>query len=176
MAVFIDSKQGNFEGEHKYCYAIAHCQVEAENPLRMFVVRDDLLNPKPSETPERMNNRNTFFPARVIMNPMLVTAKMQVVRKVPKREGKPIGDGKFEVEVKMEERELNNRILVEEGCMSFPHRKAIKKERYHTITVRYEYLDKHNKKRLVTEEVEGLKAHIFQHELDHMEGKNIFHG
>lgn len=64
----------------------------------------------------------------------------------------------------------DNKFKHTEGCMSFPFRNTKKVPRFKNIVVTY------NKKNgeEVTESKEGLVACIFQHEIDHMNGRSIF--
>ena len=65
---------------------------------------------------------------------------------------------------------------VEEACMSFPHRKPLKKfERYYVVTVEYQILmPVIHRLQSMKEEIFSIKAQIFQHECDHMDGNNIY--
>lgn len=56
-----------------------------------------------------------------------------------------------------------------EGCLSLPGQEYLT-IRYNTIVVEYTNLDG----TIVVEEMSGLRAHIFQHELDHLNGKLIY--
>lgn len=57
-----------------------------------------------------------------------------------------------------------------EGCMSFPFRDDKKINRFDLLTVRY--LDKDGKEQ--TTLPSGLRAFIFQHEIDHMNGLSVY--
>jgi len=57
-----------------------------------------------------------------------------------------------------------------EGCMSYVFRAPKKIKRFKKIKVEYMNL----KKKLITEDIEGYKACIFQHEIDHFNGKAIY--
>lgn len=62
-----------------------------------------------------------------------------------------------------------------EGCMSFPFRKAKKVNRFSIISARFDVVDE--KGRLEHVEVKEMKeplSQIFQHEVDHLNGKNIY--
>ena len=61
-----------------------------------------------------------------------------------------------------------------EGCMSFPYRKAKKIERFMFITVKYEVPNIWGKLKTIERELQWPASQIFQHELDHLHGKNIF--
>lgn len=60
-------------------------------------------------------------------------------------------------------------IIYGEGCLSLPS-KTVNTERYHTITIEDEILGKMS----LTMAKDGLLPIIFQHEIDHMNGKTIF--
>ena len=60
----------------------------------------------------------------------------------------------------------NERIIMEEGCLSLPEQFA-EIERPQNIIV--EYLDENNKK--IKKEVSGMESRILQHEIDHLSGK-----
>ena len=59
-------------------------------------------------------------------------------------------------------------IVYGEGCLSLPG-KIVNTERYHTITIEDEILGKMQ----LTMSKDGLLPAIFQHEVDHMDGKTI---
>src|SRR3990167_1841227 len=62
---------------------------------------------------------------------------------------------------------------MEEACMSFPYRTAKKMDRYYVIKVKYQVKGWFGLK-IIEEETMGLKAQIFQHEIDHCRGKSIY--
>lgn len=155
-----------------HAWAIAQAQLcDSTHPLRIFVVHPSLLfgNPK-----------NAKFPARAIFNPIILEAEKELItyKNVRKTVTNPV-TGKREIHDRVPERCASPNIFEPmEGCMSFTHRKPRKVQRVFRMTVRYWY----PRKILgfwvlwrVTEQVEGLKSQIFQHELGHMEGENIFH-
>lgn len=57
-----------------------------------------------------------------------------------------------------------------EGCMSYPFRGSRKVPRYAKMTVQYQ----NAQDEMMEEQVEGLRAFVFQHEIDHMNGKAIY--
>ena len=57
----------------------------------------------------------------------------------------------------------------DEGCLSRPNEKPIKKRRHKEITIRYYNIDGED----VTEKFKGFTARIIQHEWDHLEGRLI---
>jgi peptide deformylase len=154
-------------------WALAHAQLtESEEPVRIFVVHQELVG-----TGNKVNAR---FPARAIFNPVILSAPQEIVTVKPVRKTvfNP-NTGKREIHAAVPtEAKTPNMFSPQEGCMSFTHRKPKKINRVFRITVRYWY-----PRRIlgfwvlwrVTESIEGLKSQIFQHELQHMEGENIFH-
>ena len=64
-------------------------------------------------------------------------------------------------------------VYVKEACMSFPYRSGKHLLRYGRITVEYQIPIIGELETLV-EECEGRKAIMFQHEIDHQNGKNIY--
>lgn len=67
----------------------------------------------------------------------------------------------------------DSRTLLKEACMSVPHRDPKKIRRYTRIKVRYQVPGLFGLK-WVKEDVSEIKAQMFQHEIDHMDGKNIY--
>jgi len=64
-------------------------------------------------------------------------------------------------------------VYFKEACISFPYRAGKHVLRYERITVAYQIPIIGELETLV-EECEGLKAIMFQHEIDHQNGKNIY--
>lgn len=60
-------------------------------------------------------------------------------------------------------------VIYNEGCLSLPG-KTVNTERFHTITIEDEILGRMQ----LTMAKDGLLPAIFQHEIDHMNGKTIF--
>jgi len=60
-------------------------------------------------------------------------------------------------------------VIYGEGCLSLPGQ-TVNTERYHTITIEDEILGRMQ----LTMSKDGLLPVIFQHEIDHMNGKTIF--
>ncbi len=169
MAKWLADANGSFTGEFSNAYAISHCQV-AEEPLQLFVVAPQLVGGKDG----RHTQRNFFFPAAAIFNAEILEAPEEVKAKVPNRViSKNPETGKDEMRVELMERTVTNKAYLKEACMSFSHRSEKSVERFLKIKVRYWYFW-HGIPMRRTEWVEGLKAHIFQHELDHAAGKNIY--
>ena len=65
----------------------------------------------------------------------------------------------------------------EEGCLSFPDKKMIIAKRWNKVTAKYFVIDLDKNDGLITEmqqNIGGLDAKIIQHEIDHMNGLNIY--
>lgn len=97
------------------------------------------------------------WPSQVIINPQIIEAKQNI----------NIGTEK-------EPDMRSNIITYEEGCFSFPFRQPKKVNRFYRIKVHYEIPGKFWGLKTIVEELEGIKAHIFQHEYQHTLGDNIY--
>ena len=181
MIEWLDKENGHFEGEHNKAFAVAHCQmVNHDHPIKLFTVVKELVAPKIIDPKGKQTLHNTFFEAQTIFNAEILEAPATIVRAVPERKvtRDPKNKTKVEVDIVQVDKKISNMIDVPEGCMSFSHRKAKNVKRCYGIRVRYQYLKKGLLgERVATFEgwVEGLKAHVLQHEALHFEGKNIFH-
>lgn len=179
MCQWMDETNGKFNGEFSRAFAMAHAQVvEHDHPWQLFVVAKELIAPEKIEEKAKENLTNYYFEAQSIFNCQVLEAPDKITAKVPQRKvtADPNNKTKVEVSVEMVEKPVNNIIVVPEGCMSFPHRAERNMERKYRIKVRYQWL----KKGLLGQKVEtfegwveGLKAHIIQHETDHFNAKNI---
>lgn len=72
---------------------------------------------------------------------------------------------------------ISNIYRPNEGCMSFPHRDVKHVERFYEITVEFEIpsgIWPFTKLKTVRQTYQGLPAEVFQHEIDHAKGKNIY--
>lgn len=177
MIAWLDDANGKFDGEFPSAFAIAHAQVvESLNPFQFFVVAKELVAPE-NIGPESMQTlANTYFEARAVFNCEILEAPEKVIRKVPQRRVGEVKGGKAEVTMEMVDRDLQNVITVKEGCMSFPQRSERNMDRKYRIKVKYQYLAQGmlgEKAKTFEGWVEGLKAHIIQHECEHFAGKNI---
>lgn len=179
MCDWLNEKNGTFKGEFATAFAIAHCQVaNVPEPIKLFVLNKEFVDPTVPDT-KKQNLTNCLFEAQAIWNAEILEAPEKLTKKVPKRKIHKPEKGKVEVEIVQEETQVDNLIMVPEACMSWQHRKARNKKRYHTIKVRYQYLGKNllgmEVVKTFTGWVEGLKAHILQHECEHFEGKNMYY-
>ena len=91
------------------------------------------------------------------------------------------GDDPLAFFITQEELVINPKILLRstgshisnEGCMTYPGRPHLDKRRHNKLLVTYETIEfgKHESKRRF---VFGHEADIFQHEVDHLEGKYCY--
>lgn len=167
LLAFVDEKNGKIEGMYDAGYAFSHAQV-CENPLAFFVIAKEwVIGTAPEDMPT-----SALFKHRVIANPRIVEIPSHTVKLIDVENPATLEKGK-------EKAKIPNSMRLLEGCMSFPHKKAKNVERFYEVTVEYQIPVKTlgiNRLKTVRETVKGLKAHIFQHEIDHMQGKNIYYG
>jgi len=173
MVAYCDQSEEEWAAKYDIkAWAMAQAQLcESTRPLRIFVVHPSLLEGNP---------KNAKFPARAIFNPVILEAEKELITyKNVRKTVTNAKTGRREIHDRVPERCASPNIFEpEEGCMSFTHRKPKKVQRVFRMTVRYWY-----PRRIlgfwvlwrVTEQIEGLKSQIFQHEIQHMEGENIFH-
>lgn len=163
LVAFLDEKNGTFEGEHNACFGLHHTQV-SEQPSSFFVIAKGWSK----GDAQKGANTKDLWPSRVIINPKILEMPEKIKRTVNIINA--IG-----VKVPMT-REVSNKIRADEGCMSFPHRSAKKKDRYYRVHVEYQIPGILGFMSTKREWLEGLRAHIFQHEYDHDRGINMFWG
>ena len=179
MIAWMDETNGHFKGEFSRAFAMAHCQVvDHDHPWRLMVVAKELVEGAEGVDQSKQNLTTALFEAQAIFNAEILEAPDKITRKVPKRAVTKNPDDPTKVEVKMEmvDESISNEIRVPEGCMSFPLRSERKMDRKYRIKVRYQWLKKGllgGKVETFEGWVEGLKAHILQHECQHFEGENI---
>jgi peptide deformylase len=159
----LNEVNGSFEGAYKSAFALSHNQVEANDPARIFFVAKDFVENTEGEVEDDTRTyENWYFPAQAIFNPRIEQALPTFLVEQEK-------DGKKKKVA------VSNIFHPEDACMSFPYRKPKKVERFLKIIVHYQ-IAKDGELVDVVEECEGLKAHIFQHEIDHHEGIDIHFG
>lgn len=175
FANWLNTNNGKFDGIYKLAYAISHCQV-CDEPYKMFVVHRQLVRPYWFHriNTKTENNKNFYFPSQIILNAEILETPFKVKAQIPKRES-VTENGKPGYKIVTKEGEVNNIISVPDACMSFPERKQKQVNIYFKIKVRYQYKGIFGFLRTKTEWVEGLKAHIFQHEVDHQNALNIYY-
>jgi len=179
LAKFLeDGNKAGFTGNWRQAVGISHCQV-SEEPLAMFAISSELVG-RPKKATRNQNIKNWYFPAQVIFNAEIVEALDEIERLVPKREVVRKPNSK-EIEVKLTKayKMVSNLIEAPDACMSYPNRTKKNTKRYHTIVVRYQILRSFlgfKWLKTVVEEVESFKAHIFQHEIDHSYGIDMYFG
>lgn len=113
-------------------YAVAHCQVVGENPLKFFVLSPEIFN---SEYREILEDD-------VIINPVIL--------------------------------EKEEKYKTQELCLSFPFENWQNVKRFNKIKVQYQVVKDGNLSEPIIKEIDGLLAQIFQHEVEHFEGKTIY--
>jgi len=177
MVKWLWHNNGNFEGSFKVAYAVSHCQV-ADNPFAFFVVNEELVSKKRKKVGKN-SHKNFYFVAPVIVNAQILETPEKIEANIPKRELVKDERGKLTgTKIVVNKGEVTNLIDVPEACMSFVHRTQKNIKRYYRIKVKYQipasFLGIKYLKTKV-EVVEGLKAHIFQHEIDHSQGKNMYY-
>ena len=177
MVPWLNENNGKFPIPYQLAYAVSHCQI-APMPWHFFVASSEFLLSNKVNRSKRDTLKNFYMPSQVIVNARIleIPEKLSVnkpVRKVVKK------NGVMTPEITIVPSEEKNLIGVPEACMSFPNRTSKTMARYYRIKVRYQYPSKwfglfwYLKTK--TEWVEGLKAHVFQHEIEHAEGKNMFY-
>lgn len=148
MAEMLDV--GGFAGHHEHGLALAHCQVEIES-LSFFVVAKQFVE-------------SGTFEHRVIMNPKILEAPVY----------RPMKDADVQIGVPKDFRTPNASECTE-GCLSFPHKRSRRINRFDRIFVQYQVVGLFGFKRTVKKWLSGLASQVFQHEFDHCEGRNIFY-
>jgi hypothetical protein len=176
---WLDANQGKFPGNWDTAVAISHCQVSDE-PRAFFVLGDAMVAKKGEKGSRRQNRKNWYFPGRAIFNAEIIEAPETVERMVPKQEIiREQGSKEYKRKLTPELKEVSNLIEVPDACMSYPRRTKKNTRRYHTIKVRYQVLREfwvYRWFKTITEEVDSFKAHVFQHEIDHAHGIDMYFG
>lgn len=78
-------------------------------------------------------------------------------------------------------KDKESKIMSSEGCMSYPLRPEKKVKRFNRITVTYDVIKDLKNPKLITmdkigeKELTGLSSIVMQHELQHLNGKSIWH-
>lgn len=174
MVRYVDENDQAWQDKYGLkAWAIAHGQLtDSPEPKRIFVVHAELMD-------ERLEYKNARFYNRIVVNPVLIEADTQIEREREVRKTVADEDGKRSRPKLVKEKVMvSNVIPMQEGCMSFPDRKPKKIDRIFRVKVRYQYPVSFLGFKFLwwkTEVVEGLKAQIFQHEISHFEGENIFY-
>lgn len=173
-----EGNKSGFTGNWKNAVGISHCQV-SEEPLAMFAIASDMVGKSRKHT-RNQNAKNFWFPTQVIFNAEIIEALDEIERLIPKRNitRKP-NSHEYEAQITKEFKKVSNMIDAPDACMSYPNRTKKNTHRYHTIVVRYQVLRSFlgfKWLKTVVEEVESFKAHIFQHEIDHSFGIDMYFG
>lgn len=176
MIKWLDENNGKFPEPYRTAYAVSHCQVE-DDPFAFFIVSNDFILGQ-VERVKKDTKKNFYFPSRVIINAEILEAPEKIEARLPKREVARDDKGNIGSKIVVTKGEVKNIVFVPEACMSFSNRTQKNMERFYRIKVRYQVPRKIlgiNYLKTITEVVEGLKAHIFQHEVDHAHGKNMYY-
>lgn len=142
------------KGEYSTGYALAHNQVEDQKPLAFFVMHSDYVG------------KDKMFEVNAIINPVILEAP-EFINLHEDAEGVM-----YSSEGRADKRK--NTYEVEEGCFSFPFRQPKRVKRFFRIKVRYYIPGRFFGLKKIEKWIEGLPAHIFQHEEQHCRGKNIY--
>jgi len=171
--------EGKFRDKEKGFIGVHHSQLE-EKPFSFFILNKQLVGSAKSKRGTKDNYNNFFFPSQVIINPEILEAPEKIDRQVPKSNIVRGENGQIQRLITYKTESVSNKISIKEGCISFPHKDEKYVERYFRIKVRYQIVRKLFGiiPLMITkiEWCEGLKAHAFQHEIDHSNGKNIYYG
>lgn len=130
-------------------HGLAHNQVEDKKPMSFFVLSDKAVEEQ-------------GWPSNIIINPQIIQPERTI-----------------NIGTKKNPDMRSNIRTYPEACFSFPHKAPKNVERYFRIKVKYYIPAKgilfDSKLKLVEETLDGLKAHIFQHEWQHTIGENIYY-
>lgn len=110
-------------GKYPNAFAIAHNQIEKEDPIAFFV----------------------SIGGDIIINPSIIKHSNYVVEKM-------------------------------EGCMSYPDRPMVSVDRWQKCEVEYQSITDDGEKLTEKEVIKlsGKEAEVYQHEIEHLEGKSIY--
>ena len=169
---WLNDNNGSFHRDNKYAYAISHCQV-AREPYAFFVVCDELINSLNMAMTKSRNKTNFFFPKQEIFNAKILVATDKIKGKKPERVP---DDSKQGYKIVVKDGLVPNKISVPDSCMSFPLKRKKNVEIFYRIRVQYQIRGWFGFLITKREWVEGLKAHVFQHEINHANGINMYYG
>lgn len=164
---WLNDNNGSFPKPYITAYAVSHCQVYNGRHYAFFIVNKQFMNKKECYV-------NYSWSDQIIYNPEILESPKMIEKMIPKREIKKDNDGDVTTKIVKVLGKVSNMYEVNEGCMSFNHKKEKKMWRYYRIKVKYQTRGFFGRIKTHEEWIEGLKAHIFQHEMDHMEGNNIY--
>lgn len=150
MINFLYSGAEKMEGNYDKVYVLSHAEV-SDKPYAFFVCQKELV-------------KAGLFKSQVIINPKITHVSRLIDRQIVD----PVSRGLI-----MQEQE--NEIGLKEGCLMFPFRDYKTVNRFYKIGVSYQIPALFGLRlKKIEEVVEGQSAHIFQHHIDHMQGKNIY--
>ena len=148
---------GQFKGYYNKAFSICHCQV-SETPMAFFVCAPECVKEK-------------MFVDDVIINPEIVEAPAHKNIAGNAEAIKKMGLDPDKVQAKAIT--VPNTIEYQEPCMSFPFRTPKRVKRFDVIKVKYQIKGLLGFK-TIEAELKGIASEIFQHEVDHLQGKNIY--
>lgn len=178
---WLNENNGTFTGMANSAYAVHASQIWTpetskltDKPYNFFVVDKQLTTvewaKKIQEEDRALRDiTNIVFPEQIIFNPEIITATQTFMDDVKRKDGS------------YRKKAVANVMTFPEACMSYNHhnRKPRNITRFYRITVRYQIAEKVSDKlvtlKTIEENVQGLKAHIFQHEIDHANGLNTIY-
>jgi peptide deformylase len=84
-------------------------------------------------------------------------------------------DGEIIINPRLLSKDRTTRIMFKEGCLSYPFRPLKKVKRFRKIEVTYVIIDNKGRITEVPKKIlEEIPAIVFQHELEHLNGKSIW--
>ena len=114
------------------------------DPYAFFIINSDFIKKK-------------VFKHQIMINPEIVNVPEKIKFKADK-----------------DEKENDNNMEILEACMQFPFRKPKRLNRPYRIKVKYQVPFMFGTLLTIWKEFEGLQSQIFQHNLEHIQSKNIF--
>ena len=173
---WFDDNMSAVNGKQVDAWSLSDCQVTLK-PSKFFIVHEELFGRYGllSRNENKQKNReNFYFPSRIIYNAEILEAPEKIETIIPKRNISKSKEGEVITEIKQETRMTSNEIYIPEACSSFPMKRQKNITRFYKIKVRYQIKSWYGF-RTITEWVYGLKSHIFQHEVQHSKGENIYY-
>ena len=174
---WFNDRKDKANGKEVDAWSLSDCQVN-EKPYKFFLVHKEFVKNYAIDQRDlsTRNKTNFWFPSQIIYNAEILESPEKVEKLISTRElVDPTDKKNLETKIIHKEQFIPNVIDVYESCSSFPYKKAKRIQRYYRIKVRYQ-IKKWYGFKTITEWVEGVKAHTFQHEIQHSTGRNIFYG
>lgn len=164
MVEWFNKTNGSFQGAYSNAFAVSHCQVDQDDPIAFFIVSTDFIESMQEDKPdEKLTDESYWFPAQAIFNPKVTKALPAFIVEDEDSRGRK------------KKHAASNVHYPKDACMSYPYRKPKSFARFLHIDVEYQ-VAVDGKLETRTESIKGLKAHMFQHEIDHHNGIDIHFG